>query len=142
LISTKKLERRFKIKMLPNRFFVLESHALCEVCGEIVSSPICPSCLMTEIEAWTVLYPNLRKELIPRLKKYVNETKEAINGANCIKCTDKKASVCPYCFTEHVLIELNKLRVNKIVLKEFFEFFNYDLEHKGYYREAEKLGVV
>jgi hypothetical protein len=128
--------------MLPNKFLAFESHPLCGICGEAVTIPICPSCLMTEIEAWMTLYPNLRKELVPKLRRYVGNTKEAINGISCIKCKNKKASICPYCFTEYVLFELKKIGSSKLILKEFLDFFNFDFYHYGYSKEAEELGVI
>jgi len=119
------------------------THFICEVCKEAVINPICPICIATEIEAWLTLYPNLRKELHKLLEKYlerVNNRKE--EATSCIKCKNKRASICPYCFTEHVLSELKRLDVNHIILKEFFEFFNFDFNHTGYSKEAEELGVI
>lgn len=120
-----------------------EPQYLCDVCSIAVTNPLCPSCLATEIEAWVTLYPNLSKELIPRIRRYIeNISEKAIDFTQCIKCGNKTASVCPYCFTSQVLRELKKLEVNKIILREFFEFFNFDFDHTGYSREAEKLGVI
>jgi hypothetical protein len=120
-----------------------ETHFICDVCSEAVINPLCPICITTEIEAWLTLYPNLRAKLNRLLEGYLqkinNQTEEA---TACIKCKNKRASVCPYCFTEHVLGKLKKLEVNHIVLKEFFEFFNFDFNHTGYSKEAEELGVI
>ena len=119
------------------------THFICEVCREVVTHPICPVCITTEIEAWLTLYPNLRKELNKLLEKYLERINNRTEDAtSCIKCKNKRASVCPYCFTEHVLGELKRLEVNHIVLKEFFEFFNFDFNHTGYSKEAEELGVI
>jgi len=116
---------------------------ICEVCGDAVINPICPVCITTELEAWLTLYPNLRHELTKLLEGYLEDINNKVNDATaCIKCKNKRASVCPYCFTEHVLGELKTLEVNHIVLKEFFEFFNFDFNHTGYSKEAEELGVI
>jgi len=120
----------------------VEQELLCSICSEAVTNPLCPSCLTREIEAWLTMYPNLRSELMPRLRHYLSRIKYAIENSNaCIKCNDKKASVCPYCFTEFVFNELKKINANKMVLKEFLQFFNFDFEHTSYYEEGEKLGV-
>jgi len=37
---------------------------------------------------------------------------------------------------------LKKIKVNKAILKEFLEFFNYDFEHTGYSKDAEELGAI
>ena len=105
------------------------SQFLCEICGEAVTTPLCPICLTGEIDAWTTLYPNLRVELLPKLKKYISNIKEKVEkSTSCIKCNNKRASICPYCFTDHVLGQLKKLSVNNQILNEFLEFFDFDTE--------------
>jgi len=123
--------------------YAIEPQFLCDVCSEAVTNPICPFCLATEIEAWMTLYPNLRHDLTPYLNKYLKQIGSRITEyTQCIKCGNKRAAVCPYCFTEYVLRSLKKIKVNKIILREFLDFFNFDLEHTGYSHEAEKLGVI
>jgi len=125
--------------MLQKNYLDSLQHPMCDVCSEAVTNPLCPVCLTTEIEAWLTLYPNLRQELLPKLKKYLIKVEEKIaDSTRCIKCKNKIASVCPFCFTEHVLNELNKIQVNKIILKEFLEFFNF--RHEVPSPHAEKWG--
>ena len=80
------------------------------------------------------------------IKEYVQKTKSISDkrgkATKCIICKKQRAFLCPYCFTEYVLDLLKKLKISKIILQEFLQFFNYDFEHTGYYKEAEKLGVV
>ena len=129
--------------ILNNNYFDDEPHFLCDVCSEAVTNPLCPACLTIEIEAWLTLYPDLKRELLPRLKKYLYSLEKSVPEATiCIKCRNKRVSVCPYCFTNFVFNELKKIHANKIILKEFFEFFNFDLEHTGYSQEAEELGYI
>jgi hypothetical protein len=129
--------------MLQDNSYGIEREFLCEICGQAITNPLCPVCLTTEIEAWLTLYPNLRSELIPKLHRYLARVENKIlNSTECIKCRNKRASICPYCFTEHVLHELKRIHASRMVLKEFLQFFNFDLEHKGYSKEAEKLGVI
>jgi hypothetical protein len=121
-----------------------EPQYLCDICNMAVTNPLCPSCLALEIEAWVTLYPDLKRALLPKLRKFI-ENAEDTNGREstpCIKCGETSASICPYCFTNRVLLELKRLDVNKIVLREFFEFFNFDMDHTGYSEEAEELGVI
>ncbi|MBT4135983.1 hypothetical protein HOD75_01300 [archaeon] len=120
-----------------------EAHYMCGVCSEAVTNPLCPICLTTEIEAWLTLYPDLGEKLLPKLKTYIYNLKNnLVESTQCIKCKDKKAEVCPYCFTELVLGELKKINASPFILREFFEFFNFDLHHRGYSKEAEALGVI
>jgi|SRR3989344_4931940 len=99
----------------------------CDVCSEVITSPLCPFCLLIEVNAWLTLYPNLRKELLPKLYNYLNDVSNRITcyGTSCIKCKEKRAFVCPRCFTEVVFRELHKLQAGSLVLKEFVTFFNF-----------------
>ena len=101
----------------------------CEICNEPITNPICPVCLSAEIDIWSTNYPNLRRELVPRLKKLLRRIQQRTNDAvQCIKCNEKRIFVCPYCFIRDVLVELDGLEANKLVKKEFLQFFNYYTE--------------
>jgi len=127
--------------MIRKKNFGLEPQFLCDECSEAVTNPICPSCISFELEAWLTLYPNLKKEIFPILNKYLLEKKEKIEPpTTCIICGNP-TSICPYCFTSFVFKILRKMKVSKIIIREFFEFFNFDLEHKGYTKDAEKLKI-
>ncbi len=130
--------------MLTNKYYDSETRYVCDVCSEIVTNPICPECLTTEIRAWLTMYPDLTKALIPKLVSYLKRVDDHrhLEGTKCIKCNKSRAFVCPYCFTTYVLTELKRLEANKIVLKEFMEFFNYDFDHDYFSVEAERLGVI
>ena len=107
----------------------LEEHYHCDICSEAVTNPLCPVCLTGEVEAWLTLYPNLGKELLPRLKKYLERVEDKIiDSTRCIKCNDKRTSICPYCFVDYVFGELKKLEVSRLVFKEFLQFFSYEPE--------------
>ena len=101
----------------------------CEICNEPITNPICPVCLSAEIDIWSTNYPNLRRELVPRLKRYLRklqqQTKEAVQ---CIKCNENRISICSYCFIKEVLDELDELETSRIIKKEFLQFFNYYAE--------------
>ncbi|MBR9705228.1 hypothetical protein GOV12_07485 [Candidatus Pacearchaeota archaeon] len=127
-----------------NKFQTIsEPQSMCDVCSMAVTNPICPNCLTEEFKAWLTLYPDLKKQVMPKLRRYLMWLEERLyEGTLCIKCRQTSAAVCPYCFTEYVFMELKKLEVSKIVLTEFFEFFNFDFDHTGYSKEAEKLGVI
>lgn len=101
----------------------------CELCNEPITNPICPVCLSEEIEIWSTNYPDLRRELVPRIKKNLikiqQQTKEAVQ---CIKCNENRIFVCSYCFIREVLDELDDLNSSKMIKKEFLQFFNYCTE--------------
>lgn len=130
--------------MLQEYTTALETNHLCNVCSEAVTNPICPFCLTSEIDAWLTLYPSLRKELMPKLNNYLNDVSNKITtyGTQCIKCKKNRAFVCPYCFTEYVFRQLEKMESSEIILKEFLEFFNFDLDYKGYFKDSEEEEVV
>jgi len=116
----------------------------CLVCKEAIYNPLCPTCLAGQIKVWLTNYPDLSKKIMPILKKFIQEAHNEIDhlATRCIACNKKQASVCPYCFTEHVLNQLKKLDVDKQVLREFLQFFNFDYDRKGYTEEAEELGLI
>ena len=128
--------------MLQTKNYPVPEQCLCDVCREAVTNPICPHCIATEIEAWLVLYPNLRKELMPKINSFLENIKNKTDKTECILCKERKAAVCPYCFTNYVLKQLKQLHSNKIILVEFFDFFNFDLHHTGYTKEAERLELI
>lgn len=129
--------------MIQTNFPDAEPRFLCDECSEAVINPICPFCLRTELEAWLTLYPSLKHDIQPQLKKYLQKIDSEENpSTRCIRCGFESTLVCPYCFTEFILEELKKIHANKIILKEFFQFFNFDFEHTGYSKEAEELGVI
>lgn len=98
----------------------------CEVCHEPITNPICPVCLAEEIDIWSTNYPNLRRDLLPRIRRYVKELKsQSREAVQCIKCNRTTMSVCSYCFIKEVLDRLEKIEANNLVKKEFLQFFNY-----------------
>lgn len=133
--------------MLQNNYVALERERFyeCLDCKEAVFNPLCPSCLTIQIEAWLSSlssYP-LKNKIIKRLKDYVEKTNNLVRKSTiCVSCGKPKASICPYCFTNYVFNLLKEIQVHRIILKEFLQFFNYDFEHTGYSKEAEKLGVI
>lgn len=115
--------------MLQKNSNAFEQHFTCEVCGEAVTTPLCPVCLSGEIDAWTTLYPNLRNELLPKIKKYLERiTERVVDSTKCIKCKRAIASICPYCFIDSVEGELKRLESNSLVLTEFMDFFDFDTQ--------------
>jgi len=125
-------------------YFASEPQFLCDVCSIAVTNPLCPTCLAGEIDAWSTLYPDVRSRLLPKIKEYLNQAEDHIvfEATLCLKCNEKIGIVCPYCFTAFVLKELKRMKANRIILKEFLEFFNFDFDHDGYSKEAEKLGII
>lgn len=117
----------------------LETTHICDVCSEAVTNPICPFCLTTEIDAWLTLYPHLRKDLMKKIHKFLDNVSNRITtyGTTCIKCGEKRAFVCTYCFTDFVYRELEKINTGKFVKEEFLDFFNFDFDHTGYTQEEE-----
>jgi len=115
----------------------------CNVCSEAITNPLCPFCLAEEIQAWLTLYPHLKEDIQSSLDDYLLNVNNSITnyGTICIKCNEDTASVCPYCFTEFVFKKLVAIDAGRLILKEFFEFFNFDLDHKGYTKFAEEIGV-
>jgi len=125
---------------------VLEWFSECLNCHEVIFNPICPACLAVEIEAWLQPIFPYHKKITKKIEDYIRKTNNLASKTGkltkCISCRKLSVSLCPYCFTEYVFNLLKKIKVNKAILKEFLEFFNYDFEHTGYSKDAEELGAI
>jgi len=112
----------------------------CVLCSEAIYNPLCQECLNKQITAWLSSYPDLKKKLAPKIKDFLNKIDDhTIDALTCISCKDKKASVCPYCFTEYVLSQLKKLKSPKPILQEFLVLFSFDYDGKGYTGKEEEV---
>lgn len=110
-----------------NTYLISERQSHCDVCSEAVTNPLCPICLAGEIDAWTTMYPHLREELLPKIKKYLwNLAENIVSATKCIKCKQARVSICPFCFIDFVEGELKKIESNDLILNEFMEFFDFD----------------
>lgn len=116
----------------------------CLVCKDAIYNPLCQNCLAEQIKVWLTSYSDLDKKLMPKLKQFLRDVhNETDEGITCAVCKNKKAVVCPYCFTEFVLGQLKKLQVNKQIMREFLIFFDFDYDGQGYTgKDAENLGVM
>jgi hypothetical protein len=117
-------------------------NSLCMQCSEAITNPICHTCLGKEIEKWLSFYPNVKKNIMPHLKKYIRKVNNsAFSAVDCVSCRKRKAALCPYCFTEGILNLLKKNNVDKFVLGDFLSIFNFDMKHEGYIHEAIEEGL-
>lgn len=117
--------------------FERESLYECPQCCEPITNPLCHSCLEKGILKWLSAYPNIRKKLISPIKEYTTEVNNLVmNSINCVSCNQKKAALCPYCFTEGVYNLLKRKKVDINVIGDFLSVFNFDLKHEGYMKEA------
>ncbi len=114
----------------------------CPSCSEAITNPLCHNCLGNEIMKWLEFYPNVKKKIAPKLKTFVNQVNnEAVGAVNCVACGNKKAALCPYCFSEGIFKLLLKNKIDKNIVGDFLTIFNFDAEHQGYIKEAEDKGL-
>ena len=121
-------------------------HAICLECGEDIHNSICPCCLFDQTKQWLAGNKNIEPEKVfqisREIKKFIDKdtvlAKSINNHQMCITCKESTSYLCPYCFTEFLLNILKRIKVSRAILSEFFIFFNYDFEHTGYSKEAEK----
>lgn len=113
------------------------SPTICTECKEVIYNPLCPSCLAKEMQQW--LDGNaISKKIQKEIKNYIIRTEGYSDSMKCIICKDNYTDICPYCFTEHVYEFLQKIKANKQIINEFFDFFNFDFEHSGYSKDFEE----
>jgi hypothetical protein len=114
----------------------------CIQCSEPVTNPICHDCLGRGVEQWLNLYPNIKKAIKPKLKKYIREVNNsAVTMLGCVSCGKKKAALCPYCFSEGIFSLLKGNKVDRAVLGDFLSIFNFDLHREGYIADAIREGL-
>jgi hypothetical protein len=114
----------------------------CSQCLETITNPVCHECLKKAILQWLSFYPNVRKRMAPKIKSYSKQVNNLVmNSINCVSCSNKKAALCPYCFTEGVYNLLKKSKIDLNVIGDFLSVFNFDLKHEGYVQEAIEQGI-
>ncbi|HIG98434.1 TPA: hypothetical protein HA231_03350 [Candidatus Woesearchaeota archaeon] len=93
----------------------------CLLCGDVITNPICYTCLESEVKDWL---EDRMPQLVPTVKKTGRMfASYAHQGTRCILCGDNM-NVCTHCYC----YEVNKLFQNYPRLaEEFVEFFNFEL---------------
>jgi hypothetical protein len=120
----------------------IENSYDCLQCTQPITNPICHSCLAEGIGKWLSFYPQVKRKVMPKIRKYVVEVNNSLSSSlSCVSCNKKKAALCPYCFTEGILNLLKKNSVDKNVLGDFLSTFNFDLKHEGYIQDAIEEGL-
>lgn len=90
---------------------------LCIRCSEAIFNPICPSCLLKQIEEWLKeKYPKKKNQIIKKIKQKIK--RDELAETLCIKCK-QPTNICPYCFIELVKQEID-------IDNDFLTFFNFD----------------
>ena len=120
----------------------LNSEYDCIQCKQPITNPICHSCMGNEINKWLGFYPSVKKKMMFKVKKYVQEVNNsAVSSIGCVSCKSKKAALCPYCFTDGIFRMLKHNNVDKMVIMDFLSIFNFDMCHEGYIAEAAEQGL-
>lgn len=118
----------------------------CLECGEPITNPICPDCILKQFTIWIEQYPKLKKKILPGLKKFVKSSKEfKQDSQTCIVCYKNSTYLCPYCFTEFVLYSLKEIKSEDNILRDYLEFFNFDFgdfRGRGYSKKAREAGIL
>jgi len=106
-------------------------------CKEVIYNPLCPKCIAGEMQQW-LDGTEVSKKIQQEIKNYLLKNEGYGETAKCVICNDNYTDICPYCLTEHVYEFLKRIKANREILNEFFEFFNFDFEHSGYSRDFEE----
>ncbi len=75
---------------------------VCVVCDEVITQPLCPSCIKEEVATWLAERLPERDDLLPRLEELTDEVLLAGGATVCIKC-GSRMSLCTRCYTNHLL---------------------------------------
>lgn len=120
---------------------------LCLECNEAIYNPVCHVCLADGIKQWLREQDNIeiRKSLIAEISRFLKSNEklaESPQAVRCVACGRNITILCPYCFTEIIYKKLKSLTKSKKLQADFLSLFNFDFEHTGYSKDAEKLGVI
>ncbi|MFH1307510.1 MAG: hypothetical protein ABIH72_01530 [archaeon] len=121
---------------------LINNDITCIECKEAIYNPLCPFCLAEGVEAWLENKTTTVRRVVANEIKRVLRARKFSNSVQCVACNQNRTFLCPYCFTEVIYYKLKEIKVSQEVLEEFMALFNFDFEHGGYYKDAEKLGIV
>jgi hypothetical protein len=102
----------------------------CILCEEPITNPLCPACIGSGVRQW--LLERGQKTLADSVSEATLRVFANSGETFCIVCNNDM-DVCTYCYTKEIF-DLVKSHPN--LLQEFVMFFNFDLEHLGWEREA------
>lgn len=108
----------------------------CTLCEEPITNPICPCCVREGIRQW--LHEENQEQLIPSVDEATRNIFRNDGTTDCIKC-HSLMSVCVYCYTKEIF---HLVKHDPKLLLRYLTYFNYDLGHLGWQREAEQLLVT
>ncbi|MBT3297803.1 hypothetical protein HN385_02675 [archaeon] len=89
----------------------------CADCDDIISNPICPECLMQQMQIFL-------NESNPQLAKEVISNVEIEGDIKCLSC-GKGMGLCAHCFSKSVYEILNDKDQN--LAEEFLSRFDFDI---------------
>ena len=101
------------------------TNEVCVICDEAITNPICPECLINEMQLWAY-------ELDPKLADIIGEMIFVFSSyehplSSCVVC-GKRTNICPHCVAkeiyEHVAARDEELA------PLFVKRFNYELDYK------------
>jgi len=109
---------------------------VCVLCRDVITNPVCADCLEVEITTWL---NEVRSDLVDEFRSISNDFKlNTFDSSKCVICGNSM-SICAYCYTEHILSWLLDKIQDTDLIREFMQFFNFDLEHQGYEKQL-KIG--
>ena len=116
-----------------------EIHNDCLSCGTNINHPLCPNCISKTFHIWTKKFKEhkiLKSKLNPLMRHH---NKMQPNSKPCIAC-HAPTHICPFCFTTHLYNLIKETNLSTEAQAQFLFIFNFDLNHKSYYKELEALG--
>jgi hypothetical protein len=105
----------------------------CVNCYEPITNPICDECFMREIKSWIREKPILekkQKEILGKIQKLM--ILDTPSEVSCIFCNNSYVSICSYCFFLEASKVLIRQKLDKFMVNEFLDLFNYRQGHEEY----------
>lgn len=105
----------------------------CVQCEEVITNPLCPVCLQKGVQQW------LGDEHNDVLSREVSlMTDNALGETPCIRC-GSPMGLCVYCYTKDVF---DLVKRYPVLLRSYLSYFNFDLHHLGWEREAREILAI
>lgn len=102
----------------------------CVVCEEPITNPICPACLKEGVSQW--LLEQGQYGLLGEVDEMTRGVFANSGSTFCIKC-DSLMGLCAYCYTKEVF---DIVKRHPRLVADYLVYFNFDLGHMGWEREA------
>ena len=110
----------YEVEKMPGK-----TDEVCTICEEAITNPICPECLINEMQLWAYDYD-------PKLADIIRDMIFVFTGydnpsSTCVLCS-AKICICPHCVAKEVYEHIASKAPD--LAPAFLRRFNYELDYR------------